>query len=271
MNVFEYTSYRNYLKIRLGDGQRLGLKKQAAEALRVHTTLISQILSEKCEISLEQAEDMNRFLGHTEDEGDYFISLVLKDRAGTSALKKRLERQAKLQREKRLKLSERMKGRDQISEDDKERFYSTYLHGAVHVMSSIPGFQTRAALAKAFGATASQIAEAVDFLLRLGVLKEVDGKLSPGQNHIHLESGSRHIVKHHLNWRLKSIEKINEAPQKDLHYSVVFSLSKNDAEKIQEMILKKLEEISKVVAASPEETAYVYCFDFFELANATET
>lgn len=97
--IFEHSSYRDYLKIRLGDGQRLGLKKQAAQSLGVHTTLISQILSGKCEISLEQGEDMNRYLGHSEDEADYFLGLILKERAGSISLRRRFERQISVQRE----------------------------------------------------------------------------------------------------------------------------------------------------------------------------
>lgn len=266
-SLFEYGSYRDYLKKRLGDGLRLGLKKKAAGALGVHTTLISQVLSGNCELSLEQTESMSHFLGHSDDEADYFLWLVLKERAGTSPLRRRLERQISAHKKKRLNLSERLKDRKKISESERERFYSTYLHGAIHVLASIPGIQTRAAIASALGVPQPKISEAVEFLIRIGVLKELHGRLSPGTQHIHLSSDSKHIVRHHLNWRLKAMEKIGEAADRDLHYSVAFSLSEADVVKIKEMLLNALSEISKVVSDSKEETAYVYCFDFFELAS----
>lgn len=168
-----------------------------------------------------------------------------------------------------MNLSERVKDRAKISEADKDRFYSTYLNGAVHVLTSIPGLQTRANLAAALGVSLPKISETVDFLLRIGVVQEIEGRLSPGSQHIHLNSKSKQIVRHHLNWRLKAMERIGEAPDSDLHYSVVYSLSENDVLRIKEFILNGLEDISKVISASPEEISYVYCFDFFELARPT--
>ncbi len=263
--IFDYDSYRTYLKKRLGDGQRLGIKKLAANALGVHTTLISQILSGKCEISLEQTENMNLFLGHSEDEADFFLLQVLKERAGTASLRRRLEKQIDIQKAKRLNLSMRVKDRSEITESEKEKFYSNSLYAAIHVLTSIPGFQSKKELANSLNIASSKVSEAVDFLVGLGVVTETKGHLSPGQQHIHLGSDSKHIYRHHLNWRLKAIERISEQADRDLHYSVIFSLSEDDVKKIKEIILSTVGEVSKVVNKSKEETAYVFCFDFFEL------
>jgi uncharacterized protein (TIGR02147 family) len=265
--LYEANNYREYLHGRLGAGARLGLKTKAAAALSVNTTLISQILGGTCEMSLEQAENMNRFLGHTDEEGDYFLWLVLKERSGSKNLKARFARQLEEQKTKRLNLSKRMSDRDSIDHDERERFYSTYLHGAIHVLVSIPEFQTREALATALGTPLKKINEAVEFLLQLGVITETAMKLAPGAQHIHLGSDSTQIVRHHLNWRLKAMERIGEAASRDLHYSVAVSLSEADVQKIKEMLLKNLSEVSKVVNKSKEETAFVFCFDFFELVN----
>ncbi len=51
----------------------------------------------------------------------------------------------------------------------------------------------------------------------------------------------------------------------ELHYSACFSLSKSDAQKINELILKNLESNSKIIEKSKEEVAYVYSFDFYPL------
>ncbi len=264
-SIYEYSSYREYLNERLGAGARLGLKKRAAEALRVHTTLISQILSGTCEISLEQAENMNSFLGHTDEESDFFLSLVLKERAGTKHLKRRFERRLAEQKSLHLNLTKRMRDRAKIDEDEREKFYSTYLNGAIHVLVSIPEYQTREALGQALGVPLKKINEAIAFLMSIGLIREADGRIEPGTHHVHLGSEAPQIVRHHLNWRLKAMERIGESASSDLHYSVVASLSEADVQKIKEMLLKNLSTVSKVIAASKEETAYVYCFDFFEL------
>lgn len=73
-SVFDFSSYRNFLNHRLGGAQsRTGQKKKAAQALQVHTSLISQILGGNCEISLEQAEKISKFLGLSQEETEYFL------------------------------------------------------------------------------------------------------------------------------------------------------------------------------------------------------
>ena len=265
--LYDSSSYRPYLKHRLGNGARLGLKKKAAEALSVHTTFISQVLSGASDLSLEQAEAMNEFLQHTDDDGDFFLNLVMLERAGTQALKKRLNKNIEVKKAKRLKLTNRMNERETITEVDRERFYSSHLYAAIHVLSSIPSFQTRETLAHVLGTPVKRIGHAVEFLLRIGVLKENEGRLSPGAQHVHLDSSSPQISKHHINWRTRAIERINENPSRDLHYSVVVSLSEADVMRLKELLLSQLAQFSKIVAASKEETAYVFGFDFFELIS----
>ena len=139
MGIWECTEYRAYLVDRWGgESARTGLRKQMAEHIPVHTTFVSQVLKGRAEFSLEQAQSINEFLGHTEDEGEYFILLILKDRAGVRTLKKRFETKIKAMRDLRLNIQNRLGVKETITEEDRNRFYSNHYYGAIHVLAAIP-------------------------------------------------------------------------------------------------------------------------------------
>lgn len=268
MRVWESTDYREYLVSQLGgEGSRTGLRKKLAAAIPVHTTFVSQVLKGRTDFSLEQAEAINAFLEHSEDEGEYFILLILKARAGSESLKQRFERKIEAMRDQRLNIKNRLEVDDEISVRDREKFYSSYYYGAIHVLTAIEGYRTVEDLAQATKLSRTKVQEAVDFLLRLGVLVEEDGQLRPGSRHVHLGTDSELILKHHSNWRLHAITNLQFLDREDLHYSACLSLSLEDAFRIKESILSNLKSNIETITASKEEVAYVMNLDFYKLLS----
>ena len=148
MRIFEFENYREYLEFRLGlGGARSGLRKKMAEFIPVHTTYVSQVLKGRAEFSLEQAELINEFLEHSEEECEFFILLLLRDRSHHSKLKRRFDIKIKTMRDERLKIKNRLSQTQEISQKDRERFYSNSLYAAIHVLSSLEEFQTIEGLA----------------------------------------------------------------------------------------------------------------------------
>lgn len=266
MKIWEFTNYKEYLAHRLGaEGSRTGLRKKLAAAIPVHTTFVSQVLKNRSEFSLEQAEAINSFLEHTENEGEYFILLILKERSGNIKLKNRFEKKIQLMRDERLNIKNRLDSANSISEKDKERFYSSSIYGAIHVLTSIPQFQTIDALSEATKLSKGKVRDIIDFMIRIGVLVEIDNKIVSGKNHVHLGNDSELILKHHSNWRQHTISNLQFLDREDLHYSACLSLSTADVFKIKESILGNLKSNIDIISKSNEETAYVLCFDFYKL------
>lgn len=266
MQVWEFLNYRDYLLSKLGaEGSRSGARKLLAEAIQVHTTHVSQVLKGKAELSLEQAEAINTFFGHTEDEGEYFISLLLKDRAGSPKLKGRFESKIQKMRDARLNISQRLKVDNAISEKDREKFYSSAVYGATHVLCSLPQYKNIEALSQALQLPRQRTAEIVEFLLRLGVLQNEKDQLSPGSKHVHLSNDSEMVLKHHTNWRMHAISNLQFLDKDDLHYSACLSISHEGAFIVKEAILETLKRVVEVVGKSEVETGYVLNFDFYKL------
>jgi uncharacterized protein (TIGR02147 family) len=268
MKIWEYNNYRDYLEDKLGsEGTRTGLRKQLAEYIPVHTTFVSQVLKNKAQFSLEQAEAINTFLDHSEDEGEFFLLLLLKDRAGNIKLKNRFENKIKQMRELHFNIKKRLKSSDDISQEDREKFYSSSIYGAIHVLASIPSYQNINALSEITRIPKNRIREIVDFLIYIKILNEVEDKITSTTNHVHLDNDSELILKHHSNWRQHTLNSLQFLDKDSLHYSACMSLSAADAVKVKESILENLKKNIDIVGKSKEETAFVLCLDFFKLFN----
>lgn len=81
------------------------------------------------------------------------IWLVEKDRAGTSQTKSFFEKLLLQKKEKYLQLKNRVDISDELDDIAKAIYYSDYLYSAVHMIITIPKFQTPKAISEAFGIT----------------------------------------------------------------------------------------------------------------------
>ncbi len=266
MSIFDEKDYRKYLEARLGSKRsRTGLRKKLAVAIQVHTTFVSQIMASQSHLSLEQAESCNTFFQHSEEESEFFILLVLRDRAGTKKLRDRFQRSIDAILKKRLNIKSRIEKSESIEREDREKFYSSFIYGAVHVLTSIPEFQTIDAIARAASLPVRRVKEILEFLSRIGLVNQESDRYISTSQHVHLESDSELILKHHANWRNQVVNRLHFKDPEDLHYSACISISKNDVPILREALLSQLKKNVEVISKSKEETAYILAIDFCKL------
>jgi uncharacterized protein (TIGR02147 family) len=267
-NVFEFNDYKTYLEAAISaqpKGGR-GVRMALAKAMGSPVSHISQVLNGKSHLSLEQAEGVNGFFGHTQDEALFFFLLVQMGRAGTPALRSRLSKQLQHILEKRLVLKDRL-GVKSLSKEDQMEFYSSWIYGAVHVMLTIPKFQTKEALSKYLGISPTRTAEILQFLLSIGLAQQNQkGRWEVGMARIHLGSDSPLISKFHSNWRIKAIQSLDkDNASEGLHYSSAISVSEADFMKIKELLVRHIEEIKQIIRDSPAEGVHSFNLDFFRI------
>ncbi|MBX3032874.1 MAG: TIGR02147 family protein [Bdellovibrionaceae bacterium] len=265
-SIYDFNNYKHYLVQVLGArGERRGNRVKLAQHLNCQTAYISQVLNGHAQFSLEQAFEINSFLGHDRQEGEFFLLQVQWQRAGTVALKKHFQKQMEEILKNRALIKNRVESNQEVSSEHRAQYYSSWLYAALHVAISVPGLQTKAHLSEYFGLSLDVVAEAMEFLARIGLVQVRGNQYQVGSSHIHLGHDSHQIMKHHLNWRLQALTSLERRNAKDLHYSVVFSLSQKDAAAIRERFLSVIQENLKQVAPSPEETVFATTLDFFEI------
>lgn len=266
--VFDYRDYKTYINelIASRPEKGRGMKSAIAEAVGCQKAYVSQVLSGDAHFSLEQADSLNQFMGHSPEESHFFFLLVQLARAGKPSLRRYFEDQIRQVNEKRLVIKDRLKIKDTLSREDQATYYSAWYYAAIHIMLGIEKFQTKDALIKHLGLSQKKVTEVLDFLVSLGLARQSSlGRFEIGPTRIHLERDSPMISKHHTNWRMSAIRSLERASENDLHYSVVAGMSDEDAVKIRSMILKYIEETLGVIHASKDEGVHCFALDFFPI------
>lgn len=267
VSIFDHRNYRAYIHERFKKMPKAGYGqlRKLAQFLGVHTTLVSQVLSGGKTFTLEQAAHVGEYLGLSEMEFDYFLLLVQLDRAGTPTLRKNLLRQIESLHKQAQELSNRLTAKGQLRDTDRAIFYSDWAYSAVRQMTAIQGFQDIDSIAVHLSLSTKRTKEIIEFLLSLGLCREEKGQLKIGPTSTHLGSNSHWVRMHHLNWRQKAVEHLNEESVSKLHYTAPMTLSVADAEKIRELIVQFLESVDKIVEPSPSEDLFCLNVDWFKV------
>lgn len=267
-NIFDYSSYKNFLRTIAGEkNQRKGNKSAIANAIQCQQAYLSQVLYGDADLSLEQIEALSSFLNHGAEEKEFLILLLLKDRAGTQRLKSHFQQQITNILRRRLVITERLGSHEHISEEDKSKYYSSWIYSAVHIATTIPGLRSVRTLCDYLNVPPEKIIEVLKFLRHVGLVVNKKNEYLPTTKQMRLGNDSTNITKHHTNWRVRTLEALDREKISDLHYSAVVSLSHEDALKIKDAILEGLKNNLKKIRDSKEEVLYCYNIDFFSMKN----
>ncbi len=267
MIIFEFKSYKAYLTQHLGSiGRRKGLKSALAKAINCQPTYISQILNGNAHMSLEQAEATNSFLNHSKDESHFFMLLVQHEKAGTKPLKEYFYGQIQSCLNDRMVLTKRVGKAKTLSKVDQAEYYSSWTYAAIHVATTIPELNNPIKIADFFNLNINIVNKVLNFLENKELIsKDKSGLYESGDVSIRLGNNSYNITKHHTNWRLFAIEALKNETINDLHYSGVVSLSRNDAYRIKDNLLKFIKNNIQIIKGSKEEELFCLSLDFFNM------
>ena len=263
--IFEFQDYKFYLtsliKSRPKGGR--GVRSQLASAIGCQVAYVSQILNGHLHLSIEQAVRVNKFFTHSKDEGSFFLLLVQYARAGDKDTKAHFQELLETELTKRLVLTRRLGMAQGISSEDQVTYYSAWFYSAVHILVTIPAFQTKSAISAKLGLSREVTAEVLDFLVRTGMVAQKGDHFLPGPSQIHLDQRSKLTARSHANWRVRVLGALDSPAETDVHYTGVFSLSAADALKLKALVLKQIEDVISVVKLSKEEQLGIFCVDFF--------
>lgn len=266
-SIFEYNYYKKFINdyIKAQPKRGYGLKRAFADAAGCQVGYISQIFNGENHLSGEQAESIARFIGLNESELDYFLTLILKDRAGSVQLKNFYLNALKEKQESHANLRNRMKITESLSIEDQAIYYSKWYFGAIHMLVTIPEYRTSDAIASYLNLPIKKVREAIDFLTSRSFLVLEKNEYIVKSPFLHLEKGSPLLISHHTNWRVQAIQSIANEREFDIHFSSCITLSDEDIKKIRTKISNYIEELSILIKPSKEERIYCLNVDFFEV------
>lgn len=266
--IFDYEDYKAYLKAYLEQmpAKGHGFRSKMATALGCQVAYVSQVLNQRAHFSLEQAEELNGLLSHTEAESRFFLLLVQHARAGTRKLSAHFAKEISQAVEARQKLKNRVEIRESLGEPEQIRYYSSWKYAAAHMGVTVPALQTRESLARRLRIPATELETILEFLISVGLIKTEGRHLKNGVNRIFLANDSLMSQAHHSNWRLQALDSLGRAAPEDIHFSGVFTLAQNDMKTVREEILKGVDRARKIVKeTAAEEEMICLNVDLFDV------
>lgn len=268
MRVFEFSNYKLFLKdwLKRRPKQGRGELLRFADHLSVHPTLVSQVINGEKDFSPEHALALGEYLGLDEPELEYFLLLVHLERAGSKKLRIFYEQKVQRTRAKNLEVVSRLpKTGKALSKEQRAQFYSDWLYSAVRLLTSIDPPLGTADIARRLEAAEKDVQEVVDFLVAVGLCKQTDGKYEVAVQRTHISPDSRLVNRHHTNWRLRAIQKMEKRESKDLFFTAPLTLSDQDFHKLRTVLLETIEDIGKTVEPSPAQTLACINLDWYRV------
>lgn len=266
MTIFQYESYKKFFKdwVFAQPKSGYGQYRQLALFLNLNSVVISQIFNGDRELSLEHAIQLCNFVGLSDLERDYFLLLVQKDRSGSSELKTYFLSQLEQIKRKSLSLKNRVQ-HQKMDEESKAVFYSHWYYSAIRLTTAIPGMDSANKIAEYLNLEAALVKRVLDFLIKYQLIVEEKGKFKLGPQVTHIDANSPNFLKHHINWRIKSIQSLERQTGESLHYSGPMVLSKKMAAEIRETLVKLIQDTTKRVIESEDEKLTCLNIDWFNI------
>ncbi|MFM6928036.1 MAG: TIGR02147 family protein [Bdellovibrio sp.] len=265
VSIYHYQDYKEFYNAWVANQPREGFGeyRRLAQALGVSTTMVSQVFKADKHLSLELASEVCDYLRLDDDETDYFLLLVDYGRAGSFKLQKRFQRQIKTRQEKSKKLENRVKG-SELSEEARNTFYSSWIYTGVRMLVDTGKYNDAEALSRYLNLPRNHVQKVLDFLIGNNLLIDEKEGLKLGSARTHIGSSSSLVNRHHMNWRIQAMGKIQQNRDEDFFYTSSMVMSQEVADWVRQELPAIVERINAKVIPSPSEVVRCLNIDYFE-------
>lgn len=259
MSPYSYRDYKAYLADIIDKSEGRGIKASIADAAGCQRSFISQVLNGHVHLTLDHAIGVAHFLRLSPSEVEFFYSMVGEARAATPTLKRFYKDRMRSLKKEGENLSQRLKTTS--SDAGLSEYYSTWKFGAIHILCTIPEFQTVATISRKLKLQPVEVELYLNRMKSMGLVKNKGEVWKVTQAEIHLPKNHFMTFINHRNWRDKNLQEASERPDENVTYSAVYSMSRDDFEKLKELAIEFLNQSRSIVAPSKEEELVGFSLD----------
>lgn len=265
-SIFLFKSYKTYLRAVTQDKNQRGLLTKLAKAARCELSYLSRVLSGDIHITPDHAFRMTDELSLSSLERDYFLTLVEFERAGDANYRSFLSHKIKSLLQQSEDLSQ--KTSKPLTEVNQAEllYHSNWVYCAIHLLVSIPEFQTVEALSQKINTPPVLIQGYLEQLLAMGYVQKISKNRWDYLNGAtHTPKTSPLVTLHHMNWRNRAITDAQNFMNESLHYTGVQSMSRASYEKIKQLLLSAIADLEKEAGPSACEELVNVNIDVYKL------
>lgn len=266
-SVYQYKGYKRYILdwIEQTPNAGRGQRKNLAEAVGCQTPFVTHVLSGDYHFSLEQGEACARWMGLDDGETEFFLLLLMKERAGTQTLKNLFQKQIDSRLATVQTVGKKVEIKETLDLESQATYYSHWLYSAVHMAVLIPQYRTLESLQKKFQVPTNQLMNVIEFLKEHKLIELTRGQFKVTKSLLYLPKTSPLLPMYHSNWRLKATECSQIANSKNFHYTSAISLSQEAYDWIQNKLITLIGEAAEQVKPSADEKVACLLIDLFEV------
>ena len=263
-SIYLFDEYKSYLNAQVRDNIRTrGYRGKLAKAANCQPSYLSRVIGGNLQLTPEHALGMTAFWGLSETESDYFLNLVHLSRSGTPALRRHYGQKVRAAQESHRNLKNRL-DLPQIKTGEAEMFYySAWYISALHVLVSIPNFQTTQSIGQALHLPLNTVEECLSKLKSLGLVEREGERWRVGPSQTHISKDSLFSKMHQMNWRIQAMGELQNHERDSFHYTGLHSLSREDTLRVKEFLAELVANTTRIVRDSPAETLMCLNLDCF--------
>jgi len=263
--VFAFKNYKSYIQSRIAnDPNNWGVMTKLAKAAGCQRPYLSRVLSSEAHLTPAQAFGLSKFWGLTENESEYFLALLELERAGSPEYQEYWKRKLADAKKRHENIS-KLVNRASAAENARDlHYYSAWYWTAIHILVSIPKFQSEAKIAEKLNLSILQVRSVLLELESWGAVRREGTKWLFHAREQHIPKDSPLVSFHHQNWRQQAVISSQLRKPESIHYTVVQSVSFADYERIKQVILEMIQNTTAIAGPSKEEQLMCMTCDFFE-------
>lgn len=270
-SIWDYDDYKTWLKdalTRRGHGSQSAL----AGAILCQPSYLTKILKGETELSPEQADATAQFFHLGDEEAESLLWLVLRERAGTPALKKRFTKYILDMRKKQVDQFRATPDHNEIEtlkkfqREDLIVYYAHWYYAAAHMLMTIPGEHTVESLSRDLQVSKGALQVMLRHLEKMGIVEFKNGSYKVTANEIFLNAADTTIKKWHLSWRNRLLQVLDTPPMKgDFHHTYLISCTEEDIAQIRKFFEDAIKKTFEVARSAKSERAIVIGIDLMPL------
>lgn len=267
IDIYRYSHFREIALALCTAHPKRGYRAQLARAAQCQPAYLSQALSGKVNLTQEQIFRLCGFWKFSAQETDYVLALHQAERTQSPDLRSHYRSRAEQLKQENGTLAQRVQAKSdtELSSLHALRYYSSWHYAAIHVLVSVPHFQSESALSLRLRIPLERVERVVDDLCACGLIHKTGKRLSIAHWNTHVDERNPLAQVHHQNWRVQCAERVQQANGDDLHYTAVHSLSKKDAAQLRQDLIDFIRSSREIVSGSSEEQAAALLIDFYSL------
>jgi uncharacterized protein (TIGR02147 family) len=266
ISIYDYNDYREYLRQVIGQNKHIrGFQAQMAKAAPCQSSYLSQVLHSNVQLTPDQALGIANYCGLSELESDYFVNLVSLARATSSNYRSFILRRLKELKGKGRDFGSRVQS-DVIPNGETDfTYYSAWYWIAIHMIVGIPRYQTVKSISERLRLSEPFIEGCLQKLRSLNLVQKKGNFWIRNLNNIHLSKNSPFVAVHHNNWRTKAAMNAVQGGEDSFHYSVVYTMSVEDFERVKSRLQDFIVETRKDIETSEDQELVAISLDCYRI------